>query len=112
MVRRRAPPYAVRYFPLPPSFDVEDQVVTLTTKHRSSIYRRLSRVIGEEEAEALLAEFPAQEHDELVTKQFLRAELAELRAEMNDRFRQQTIWMSGLMTTSLGVVAGIVALLG
>ncbi len=60
----------------------------------------------------MLSEFPARDLDEPVTKEFLRAELAELRAEMaalegriNDRLRQQTIWMSGLMTTLVGVVA-------
>lgn len=62
-------------------------------------------LIGEEEADALLAEFPTRDGDELVTKDFLRAELAEFRAEVNDRFRQQTIWMSSLMTALVGVVA-------
>lgn len=79
--------------------------MTLTAKHRNSIYRTLSPLIGEEETEALLSEFPARDLDEPVTKEFLRAELAELRAEINDRLRQQTIWMSGLMTTLVGVVA-------
>lgn len=79
--------------------------MTLTAKHRSSIYRTLSPLIGEEEAEALLAEFPARDLDEPVTKEFLRAELAVLRAEMNDRFRQQTIWMCTLSTTLVGIVA-------
>jgi hypothetical protein len=72
----------------------------------------LSRVIGEEEADALLAEFPTRDGDELVTKDFLRAELAEtrtelaeFRAEVTDRFRQQTIWMSSLMTALVGIVA-------
>lgn len=79
--------------------------MTLTAKHRNSIYRTLSPLIGEEETEALLSEFPARDLDEPVTKEFLRAELAGLRADMNDRLRQQTIWMSGLMTTLVGVVA-------
>lgn len=79
--------------------------MTLTAKHRSSIYRTLSPLIGEEEAEALLAEFPARDLDEPVTKEFLRAELAELRAELNDRLRQQTIWMCTLSTTLVGIVA-------
>ncbi|MGK2929626.1 MAG: hypothetical protein ACSLFO_08630 [Acidimicrobiales bacterium] len=79
--------------------------MTLTAKHRNSIYLTLSPLIGEEETEALLSEFPARDLDEPVTKEFLRAELAELRAEINDRLRQQTIWMSGLMTTLVGVVA-------
>lgn len=79
--------------------------MTLTAKHRSSIYRTLSPLIGEEEAEALLAEFPARDLDEPVTKEFLRAELAELRADLNDRLRQQTIWMCTLSTTLVGIVA-------
>jgi predicted nucleic acid-binding Zn-ribbon protein len=40
--------------------------------------------MGEEEANALLSEFPAAEHDELVTKGHLRAELAEVRVEIAD----------------------------
>ena len=93
--------------------------MTLTAKHRNSIYRALSPLLGEEETEALLSEFPARDLDEPVTKEFLRAELAEFRAEfaglrgevaalegsINYRLRQQTIWMSGLMTTLVGVVA-------
>ncbi len=86
--------------------------MAMTAKHRSSIYRSLTPLIGEEEAEALLSNIPASELDEPVTKDFLRAELAELRAEMadlradiNDRFRQQTIWMCTLSTTLVGIVA-------
>jgi hypothetical protein len=77
----------------------------MTAKHRSSIYRSLSPLIGEEEAEALLSHIPAGELDEPVTKDFLRAELAELEARINDRFRQQTIWMCTLSTTLVGIVA-------
>ena len=65
----------------------------------------LSPLVGEEEAEALLAEFPSRDLDEPVTKEFLRAELADFRAEMNDKFRQQTIWMCTLSTTLVGIVA-------
>lgn len=86
--------------------------MTLTSKHRSSLYLTLSPLVGEEEAEALLAEFPSRDLDEPVTKEFLRAELADFRAEMaglearmNDKFRQQTIWMCTLSTTLVGIVA-------
>lgn len=48
---------------------------------------------------------PADEAEELVTKVFLRAELAEFRAEMNDRFRQQTIWMCTWGTALVGIVS-------
>jgi hypothetical protein len=56
--------------------------MSLSTRHRASIYQSLVPVLGEEEAGALLHQFPAAEHDELVTRQFLRAELAEFRVEL------------------------------
>ncbi len=60
----------------------------------------------------VLAEFPSRDLDEPLTKEFLRAELADFRAEMaglearmNDKFRQQTIWMCTLSTALVGIVA-------
>ena len=111
--------------------------MALSTRHRSSIYRTLFPLIGEEEAEALLSQFPARELDEPVTKEFVRAEMADVRAEIadvraeiaelrgelhteiaqleariNDRFREQTMWMAGAMTVGMGLAAGIGTLLG
>lgn len=90
----------------------------LTQKHRSSIYRNLSPLLGEEEAEALLSEFPAREVDELVTRgdllassADLRAEVAELRAEMHALIRQQTVWFSGAMVAGLSLAATIASLI-
>jgi hypothetical protein len=74
--------------------------VPLSTKHRSSIYQSLSPLIGEEEAEALLSQFPAREGDELVTKQFLRAEMAE-------QFRTMTFWLVGVVLAGIGTNAAI-----
>ena len=56
--------------------------MALDARHRSSIYTKLVPLIGEDDANALMSEFPSVEADELVTKQFLRAELAELRRDM------------------------------
>ncbi len=60
----------------------------------------------------VLAEFPSRDLDEPLTKEFLRAELADFRAEMaefearmNDKFRQRTIWMCTLSTTLVGIGA-------
>jgi hypothetical protein len=104
--------------------------VVLTTRHRSSIFQSLTPIIGEEEAEALLSQFPARDLDEPVTKEFVRAEISEVRAEIaglrgemhseiarleariNDRFREQTMWMAGAMTIGMGLAAGIGTLLG
>jgi chromosome segregation ATPase len=147
--------------------------VALSTRHRSSIFQALSPIIGEEEAEAMLSQFPARDLDEPVTKEFVRAEIAGVRAEIadlrgelhteiagvraeiadlrgelhteiagvraeiadlrgelhteiagvraeiahleariNDRFREQTMWMAGAMTVGMGLAAGIGSLLG
>jgi hypothetical protein len=58
--------------------------MALSQKHRNVLFDFLSPRVGEETAEALMAEFPAAEGKELVTKEFLRAELAELRTEVHD----------------------------
>lgn len=60
--------------------------MALDARTRSSIYQKLIPVLGEQDANDLMSEFPASEADELVTKQFLRAELAtqigSLRSEL------------------------------
>ena len=56
--------------------------MALSQKHRSSIYTHLTPIIGEEETEALLSHFPARDLDEPVTKEFVRAEIADVRAEI------------------------------
>lgn len=93
--------------------------MALSTRHRSSIFQTLSPILGEEEAEAMLSQFPARDLDEPVTKEFVRAEAAGVRAEIaqleariNDRFREQTLWMAGAMTVGMGLAAGIGTLLG
>ncbi|MEX2292763.1 MAG: hypothetical protein WD691_03165, partial [Acidimicrobiales bacterium] len=105
--------------------------MALSEKHRSSIYQHLAELLGDEEADALLSQFPARDLDEPVTKDFVRAEIADirtevgalrgelhneigalrgqlhneigaLRGELADRFRQLTMWMTGTMITGLG----------
>lgn len=56
--------------------------MVLSQKHRSSIYSGLAPVIGEEEADALLSQLPTRIGDEPVTRDVLRAEMAELRTEL------------------------------
>jgi hypothetical protein len=104
------------------SQNAEGRAVTLSTKHRRSIYERLAPLIGEEETEALLSEFPATELDRPATEGLVRAEVAGLRAELSEgrtelttevgklrdlteRMRQQTIWLAGALVGS--VLAGM-----
>ena len=98
----------------------------LTTKNRTALFEALAPLAGEEATEAMLAEFPATENDELVTKQFLRAELAELRSELkgdvaglrneltsefHDRLRSQTQWIVATMIGLFGTMIAIGGLL-
>lgn len=76
--------------------------MALDARSRASIDEALLPVIGEENANKLMSEFPSIEADELVTKQFLRAELAE-------RFHRQTLW---LVATVGAAFAGSTTILG
>ena len=81
--------------------------MALDARSRSSIYEALSPVIGEDNANRLMSEFPSVEADELVTKQFLRAELAE-------RFHRQTVWLVGTVgaafAASTAILGSLIAL--
>jgi hypothetical protein len=74
--------------------------MALDARSRSEIYQKLVPVLGEQNANALMSEFPSVEADELVTKQFLRAELAE-------RFQQQTVWLGGALAAATALLATI-----
>ncbi len=50
--------------------------MALDARSRSSIYQNLVPILGEHDANVLMSEFPSVEAEELVTKQFLGAELA------------------------------------
>lgn len=56
--------------------------MALSQKHRDIIYLRLAPILGVEAAEAFMAEFPTTQTTNLVSKDFLRAELADLRTEL------------------------------
>jgi hypothetical protein len=42
----------------------------------------------------------------------VRAEINALEARINERLRQQTMWMAGAMTIGMGLAAGIGGLIG
>lgn len=85
--------------------------MALDARTRSSIYGKLVPVLGDEDANALMSEFPSVEADQLVTEQFLRAELAELRTELAERFHQQTVWLVGTVAGAAAVVVASIPLL-
>ena len=77
--------------------------MALDARTRSSIYDSLVPVMGEDNANALMSEFPSVEADELVTKQFLRAELAELESRLLLRLGAAV----GASTAILGVLIAL-----
>lgn len=101
--------------------------MTLDARHRTSIYTKLVPLLGDEDTNALMTEFPSLDVDELVTKQFLRAELAELRGElrgeiaglrtemrteMHDLSTRLMTWTISTMLAGLGIAFVIGRALG
>ena len=100
--------------------------MALSQKHRVALYEHFLPQVGDEVTEALLAEFPAGEGGELVTKTFLRAELAEvsgglrvemaqLRTEMhelsaatNRRLTTVALGVTGVLLTASGVMTTVI----
>jgi hypothetical protein len=77
--------------------------MALDARHRSSLYLKLVPLLGEDDANALMSEFPASEADELVTKQFLRAELAELENRL-------TLRLGGAMAAVTAILGTLITL--
>ena len=86
--------------------------MALTTRHRSSIFQSLTPIIGEEEAEVTKEFVRAEIADVRAEIAGVRAEIAQLEARINDRFREQTMWMAGAMALGMGLAAGVSTLLG
>ena len=99
--------------------------MALDARSRSSIYQNLVPILGEHDANLLMSEFPSVEADELVTKQFLRAELAELRAalpeelatkdfvraELAAALHRQTLWLGGALAGATALLLAAIAAL-
>ena len=85
--------------------------MALDAAHRASIYEKLRPVLGDEDANVLMSEFPSIEAQELVTKDFLRAELAltrgELRAELGELKSTMLLWLGSAIAGSTALLAGI-----
>jgi hypothetical protein len=88
--------------------------MALDAAHRASIYEKLRPVLGDEDANVLMSEFPSVEAQELVTKDFLRAELAEFRAEMGEVRAEMarletrlTLRIGGAIAASTSVLAAL-----
>lgn len=92
--------------------------MALSTRDRQQLYTRLAPVIGEQEAETLLDQFPSRADAELVTMADLKAAEARLdhridllearlEAKIEQAMRRQTIWMVATMITVLTLAASM-----
>jgi hypothetical protein len=88
--------------------------MALSASSRSTLYQTFSPLLGEKATEEMLANFPARDVEEPVTKEHLdrriaevqtsiaefrgemRTELAHVRRDMSEEFRSQQRWMVGL----------------
>jgi hypothetical protein len=74
--------------------------VAIDAVHRASIFEKLRPILGDEDANVLMSEFPSVEAHELVTKDFLRAELALTRGEL----REELTLAKGELREEIGVL--------
>ena len=81
--------------------------MALDAAHRASIYQKLRPVLGDEDANILMSEFPSIEAQELVTKDFLRAELAQLRGEMAELENRVTLRLGSAIAASTALLTAI-----
>ena len=89
--------------------------MALTTRQRTTLYNAIAAAIGTEEAGLLLDQFPAREGDELITRDFLAARLAEVRTEVaevrTDMARMENrlyVAMVGLDVVMLGIILAVI----
>jgi hypothetical protein len=100
--------------------------MAMSQKSRTQIYQTFEPLLGEVATEEMLAQFPARDLDQPVTVAHLRAEMADLRAEirtelqteigglraeLHDGLRQVVMWLVATQAAFLAVVVTVVALL-
>lgn len=97
--------------------------MALTQRSRTALYQGLTQLIQDDQAvEEMLSYFPSRDVEEPVTKEFVRAEIADvraemaemradlqtelhdLRAEMHAGFRRMTVAVYSSMIATAGVV--------
>jgi hypothetical protein len=84
--------------------------VALLEKYRTVIYAHFVEQVGEEAAEAMLAQFPSRDLDEPVTKEFVALQIAELRSEMHQELgllRSEIHRQTERLLNRVQIVAGL-----
>ena len=71
--------------------------MALTEKSRSALYQGLTTIVDEEAVQEMMSFFPARDVEEPVTKEYLRAEMSELRAELGAAQVRIIAWNVGTL---------------
>ncbi|HEV7721647.1 MAG TPA: hypothetical protein VGO60_10195 [Iamia sp.] len=81
--------------------------MSLSERSRAILYRRLTTIIEDEEAVGeMLTQLTAVEAEQVATKDFVRAEVGDLRAEMLKGFNRLLMWMVTLDMAMVGLLLG------
>lgn len=98
--------------------------MALSASSRSTLYQKFSPLLGEKATEEMLANFPARDVEEPVTKEHLDlrmahvdtrfaeldTKLAELRLTISEEFRHQQRWIIGVgiaLAAAMGALSAI-----
>jgi hypothetical protein len=81
----------------------------LSQAHRRSIHTSLTPLLGEEETDALMSEFPTSPHDMPVTTAHFDLALKDLRIEMHKGYTKIAMWTVSAVVGGMSLAAGIAA---
>lgn len=81
--------------------------MVLDARHRSSIYQKLVPLFGDDDTNAFMTAFPHTEGDELITKDFLRAELAEMRGEIAALEARLTMRLGAMAAATIACMSAL-----
>ena len=83
----------------------------MTERSRSTLYRGLVDLLDDEEAVGeMMSYFPARDAEEPATKEFVRAEIADVRAEIHASANKLILWSAAANTTLVAIVLAITRL--
>ena len=85
--------------------------MVLDAAHRASIFQKLRPILGDEDANALMSQYHSVEGDVLVTRDHLRAELAEIRADMGALETRLTVRLGSAIAASTALQLAAMGLL-
>ena len=84
----------------------------LTERSRAVLHRRLTHVVGDEEAVSeMLSNFPANDDDPYVTRSMLAVVEANLHRAMAQQSTHLVMWMIGIAVALAGVMVAAIGLL-